>query len=277
MKRALIVCLTVVLVITVGVVLSVLLSLNRIIKSGVERIGPEIAGVPVTLEQVDISSFTGEGDVVGLLVGNPPGFGTPSAIELSRFKVNISVPSIFSDCLVIEEILIEGPGITCEFGRDSTNLGRIRDNMVDRKREPGGEPPDDDQEKKPRRRERKNRGRGRKVIIDRLLISGGTINLGSTILRGASATVRLQTIELKDIGRESGGLTAEAAIARILTAIINSATGRGPATTDLLQQGATALGEEAAKHVDEDTAVALEKALSGLLEGINDAAGKNDR
>ena len=47
------------------------LSLNSIIKTGVETLGPQITGTPVTLEQANLSLLSGQGELEGLLVPNP--------------------------------------------------------------------------------------------------------------------------------------------------------------------------------------------------------------
>ncbi len=54
------------------------LYLDRLIKTGVESIGPKITGTTVSLDHVNCSVLTGHCRLKGLVVGNPKGF-TPRA------------------------------------------------------------------------------------------------------------------------------------------------------------------------------------------------------
>ncbi len=68
-------------VLIILVLLVFLGSLNRIVKAGVETVGPKVTGTTVTLRQVKISPFSAQGTLGGLLVGNPAGFKTDSAVR----------------------------------------------------------------------------------------------------------------------------------------------------------------------------------------------------
>ena len=82
-----------------------MLSLGQIIKAGVNTMGSKLAGVPVHLDGTIVNPLTGMVRIKGLVIGNPAGFNTPSAMELNDFKLKIKISSLFSKTIVIEEIL----------------------------------------------------------------------------------------------------------------------------------------------------------------------------
>ena len=72
----------VVAVITLVVVLA--LSLDSIIKKGVEAVGPQITKTEMKLEKASISILSGSGALKGFVIGNPEGYKTPSAIKVGE-------------------------------------------------------------------------------------------------------------------------------------------------------------------------------------------------
>src|SRR2546427_6935112 len=100
--------------------------LNSMIKTGVEAVGPKITGTTVKLHAVDLSPFSGQGRLKGLVIGNPPSFQAASAFKLADAKVKVDLKSALSDKLIIEEILIDGPEITYEAGPSGSNISKIR-------------------------------------------------------------------------------------------------------------------------------------------------------
>src|SRR5881397_1589277 len=96
----------------------------------VEAVGPKITGTTVKLDSVDLSPFSGQGRLKGLVVGNPPGFQAERAFKLADAKVHVNLKSALSDKLIIEEILIDGPEITYEAGPSGSNLSKIQQNVA---------------------------------------------------------------------------------------------------------------------------------------------------
>ena len=71
--------------------------INPIVKSGIEKTGPVILKAPVTLKEVNISFFSGSGELKGFTVGNPEGYKTDYAFHVDRLKVDLDVKSVTSD------------------------------------------------------------------------------------------------------------------------------------------------------------------------------------
>lgn len=216
------------------------LNLNRMIQQGLETMGPRILQAPVTVDNVALSIVDGSGAIEGLVVGNPEGFRTPHAFELGRLDVAVDLKSLRSDEIVVQRILIDAPVITVE-GMNARNLRALQENAAafggTKDQEEAGEIPEKD-------------GPGKKVIVDQLVISGARVNYSPAILQGRSIPIPLPTIELNDLGRESGGLTIGELLARILSSVDDAVIGVlkgsseliGTATGQILGGAATAAG-----------------------------------
>src|SRR6266567_1769011 len=96
-----VVALLVLLVVAVG--LSIYF-LGSIVKKGVETVGPQITGTEIKLDSATLSLLSGSGKLKGLLVGNPAGFKTESAIKVGAVSVGIAPGSIFSDKVHVTQI-----------------------------------------------------------------------------------------------------------------------------------------------------------------------------
>jgi len=85
----------VVALVVVGLIVFALF-LNDIVKTGVETVGPKLAGVSITLDKVNISLLTGSAKVQGLVIGNPAGYKAPNAISVSLAEVGVNPLSVLS-------------------------------------------------------------------------------------------------------------------------------------------------------------------------------------
>lgn len=119
------------LVVIKGVMLSFLLfsSLDSVITEAVEHFGSEITQTEVTLDKTVISATTGKGALHGLKVGNPKPFKTPSAFQFSEVSLELDLPSVTKDTVIIKEIVIAGPEITYEVGSGGSNIDAIKKNV----------------------------------------------------------------------------------------------------------------------------------------------------
>ena len=82
MKKLIIRLLIALVVVVILAVLAVGLFLDGAIKRGVETFGPKLTKVDIKLQSVSLSLLSGAGTIKGLVVGNPEGFKTPSAISV---------------------------------------------------------------------------------------------------------------------------------------------------------------------------------------------------
>ncbi|MBC8284428.1 MAG: hypothetical protein H8E32_11495 [Nitrospinae bacterium] len=235
----------------VGVMLAFLLfsSLDSIITEAVEHFGSEITQTEVSLDKTVISATTGKGALHGLKVTNPKPFKTPSAFEFSEVSLELDIGSVTKDTVIIKEIVIAGPEITYEMGANGSNIDAIKKN-VDSYSTPSKPDPYEKKEAESSEKSQK------KLIIEKLIVRDGKINVSASFLNGKSMSVSLPGLTLNDIGKDKGGASPGEITNKIITALrqnINKAVG----TLDLGQ----------AKEVIEGVA----KDLKGKLEkGIGD-------
>ena len=125
MKKIIVGLLIALVVVVVLAVLAVGLFLDKAIKSGVETFGPKLTKVDVTLDSVSLSLFSGSGTIKGLVVGNPQGFKSPSAIKVGTASLSLEPRSLLSDKIVVKSINVQGPEITFETNLRTTTSRRF--------------------------------------------------------------------------------------------------------------------------------------------------------
>jgi hypothetical protein len=243
MKKIVLTLVAVVIVAIVGAVVIVSLSLNGIIKKGVEAYGPQILKVSIKLNSVSCSPFSGSGEIRGLVIGNPEGFKTPQAIKAERIQLSIVPSSAFSKPIHIRQLVVEAPDITMEGDVNSSNLTKIQENVE------AAVPSDPNN---PTR-----------LIIDDLKITGGKIHLSMTLLGGKAMTVPLPDISRKDIGKDTGGVTVKELSLLIAGDMMGQVAGAATKAIGDLGKGLT---DETGKAV-EGAGSAVEKA-GEALKGI---------
>jgi len=227
---------------------------NSMIKAGVEAVGPKITGTIVKLDAVDISPFSGQGRLKGLVVGNPKGFQTESAFKIADAKVKVDQKTALTDKLIIEEILIDGPEITYEGSPSGSNLSKIQENVAAFGKSVGTK---EGAESKSEKKDPTQK----KVQINHFIVKNGQVKLSASLLKGKALTVRLPDIHLRDIGKESGGVTVQKAVAEVFAAINKSVLQSVASSGKLLEKGA----EEAAKGLGSEAGKAVE-GLKGLFK-----------
>jgi uncharacterized protein involved in outer membrane biogenesis len=259
MKKVLLITGAVILVLLVVL----MLSLGQIIKAGVNTMGPKLAGVPVHLDGAVVNPLTGMVRIKGLVVGNPEGFNTPSAMELNDFKLNIKMSSLFSKAIVIQEILIDAPQITYEKGLKSSNLSTLQANLAPK------EPAEPKPEAAPA--PEKKKGAAKKVIIDDFQLNGAKVNVTITALGGKKMTLPLPDIQMKDIGKDSGGTNPAEVISEVFDsiskAVVDAVSSGGAIAGDALK-GAGGAATDAAKGATDaakGAADSIKKGIGGLL------------
>jgi len=183
------------------VVVTLVLSLNSVVKAAVQNVVPKITGTTVKLEDVDISLFSGKGTLKGLVIGNPEGFHTDHAFALGTVRVDVDVPSLLSDTIVIQEVYVEGPEVIYEAGLTASNIGTILDNV-----EKFSGPPEEGKEKAP-----PPKGEEKRIQINHFLFKDGRVSLSAKILRGQELSVPLPDVELRGIGGGGGRPIGEVA------------------------------------------------------------------
>jgi hypothetical protein len=209
-----------VIVVILAVILGVFyFNLDKIIIAAVEKYGSEVTKSDVTLAEVDLDVTSGEGALRGLSVGNPSGFEEPSAFELGAISLKINVANTNDKNIHITEIIVDAPKITYELAEGGNNLDALKKNIDDFTKSNATA------EKSEAKSEEGSDEEGPKIIIDRLVIKNGEVNVKAPITLNKTINGALPTIELKDIGKKEGGASPEEVAAQIVSAVTDGAMG----------------------------------------------------
>lgn len=250
--------LRILLVLVVFVVLALVAAgffLDSAVKHGVETFGSKLTKVDIKLQRVSLSPLSGSGSIQGLVVGNPEGFKTPSAIQVGSTSLALQPASILSDKVIIKSIKVQAPEITFETDLKGNNLSKILANLQEAS---GGE-------QAPAQPE--SAKAGKKLEVDDFLITGGKIHVSVTALGGKLATVDLPDIHLTDMGKGQDGITSAELTRRVLQAIEKNAVqaASGSVAADLSKR-AEALTKDAAKNASNTAAETITKGIGGLFK-----------
>ena len=231
-----------VVVVIVAVVVIVGFFLGDVIKAGMETVGPKVTQTTLTVGSVHVGILTGSGGVDNLVLGNPEGYKTPSAISVGKAAVSVAPFSVLSGKIVIKSVEVRAPEITFEgnpFG--ANNLKKIMDNVNaltggtsaapagTNAPAPAGAP-------KP----------AKKLEVDDFLITGATVHFNG-------ATLPLPEIHLTALGTGPDGITAGDLIKKVLGEITTATV---KAVVSSAGDAGKAVGGEASK---------LGKSLGGLF------------
>ncbi|MEK7245524.1 MAG: hypothetical protein AAB223_05855, partial [Pseudomonadota bacterium] len=231
-----------------GIAAVVLMSnIGALTRAVVEKYGREALQANVTLADADVSLKSGQGQLKGLVVGNPKGFATASALKFGEIKVTLDIARTTKDTIVLKEVLIAAPAVTYEMASGGSNFDVLQRNAQAYARKMGAGGTKKDEKK----------GEGPKLIIDNLHIRDGRVGVSHAALQGRQLDVPLPNIHLQDIGKEKKGAAPEEVGERVMASISQGAK----SAVDTLNLDKV-LGEagQAAKGAAEGAAKALEGA-----------------
>ena len=203
----------VVVLLIVGI-LAVGLSLDKIVKTGIETVGPKITQTTLTVDSVNLSLLSGSVAINGLVLGNPEGFKTAQALSLGQAAVSIVPKSIFADKVIIHYVEVRDAEITFEgspFG--ANNLSKLMDNVNSPAAKNASAP------NPPAAAPAQKSGAGRKLQVDDFLITGAKVHATITGIPGVALkeiTVPIPDIHFSNLGQGPDGITAGELTQKIL-------------------------------------------------------------
>jgi len=212
-------------------------SLDSLVASAIRTYAPEILGVSVKLSGVSIKPADGSASLRGLVIGNPKGFKTAHALSLGEIDMTLDINSLTKDVILIKQISVIKPDIIYEKGSGGSNLDAIQHNVDSYVAAHGGG-----------KSEAKDKGPGKKFIIENFYLKGAKAEVSAEILQGKEISVPIPDLHLTDIGKKSNGATAGEAAKQIVGAITQSVT--------------------------KASAAALSGAVEGVKKGAEAATGK---
>lgn len=233
---------------------------GHVVKHSVNLVGPQVLGVPVTLEHAHFYPLRGYVSLRGFVVGNPEGFRTESLFQVDHLEVDLDMSTLFADPLVINRILIDSPQITFEMGLRGTNLGTLLDALEDEEKKDEVADRDDKPEEP-----------GRAVVIKEFVLADATVRVSATALRGQSVPITLGTVTLTDLGGEDQSVAqiVTQVVKALVGTVVNAVGGAGDLLGDGLRGAWNGVGSVGGFAVDGVRAV-----TGGVTDG---ARGLRDR
>lgn len=162
-----------------------------------ENLVPRFTGTDFKLERFYLNPWTGALRVNGVKLSNPEGFGKHAAFSVTTVSVDVAVGTLFSNTLHVRDVTVEGT-FASYFSHDGkNNFDVILDNVKQSlgMDENNAEPAEADDEPAA--------GESMKVIIDHIRITGTSVKITESDF---IPPLPVMTIELNDIGKDSGGV-----------------------------------------------------------------------
>ena len=208
MKRAYKILIAVGICLAVAVVVF-LLSLDSIVKAGIEKGGSIALGTETTVASAHIGLGDGSAEINNLVIANPSDFAEGNLLELGRVKVGLRVGSLMSDTVEVSEITVEKPVLRLVQSGMKTNLKVVLDNAS------GGS-------ESTTKESAKDTGGGKKFAIAKISITGAELEY--RIGNGPPVRVPLPDIVMEDVSNKDGSpLLLADVFAKVLGAMGKSA------------------------------------------------------
>lgn len=167
-------------------------NMDGLVKQAIQTYGSRMTQATVTVDAVEIKATDGKGVIRGLVVGNPAGFKTAHAFKADVIEVQIDLASLTREIIVVKRIAVMAPEVIYEKGETHTNFDAIQKNIVQSlglaTSTPSGKPP-------------------QRLIVEEFSIEGAKAEASAAFLGGKTVNVALPDIHLRDIGKNSGGVT----------------------------------------------------------------------
>ena len=201
--------------------------LDVIVKYALEHYGPQVAGVSVKVGEVRISTRDGRGSLKGVEIGNPAGFSSGRAARLGEIRVAVDTATVTENVIRIHELVLDGAQITYERGPKGANLDAIQQHIEAYVKRMAGEAQAKESPMMQKRR----------FVIDRLTIRGARVLMTNPGLKGQGLTFDLPDVDLRDIGKRQGGVTASEAASIVTGAFQQRIAQRLLTNIDALRRG----------------------------------------
>lgn len=252
--KKIIIGLIVIIVIIAGAAYFLLGNLDSIVKAAIEKYGTEVTQTNVGVGGVKIGLTDGRGAISNLKISNPKGFEADYLFHMDAIKVQLNMEKLSTDLIVIKQILLDGPSVIYELGKDGSNVDIVKSN-VDKFSSNGSN---------------SENASGPKLIIENLIIKNGDVQVTSNMVKGKTMSTKLPAIHMRDIGKSKGGASpAQIAqeIIKVLTKQIGAAAGKLDLRSLMDEEMLKKLGEQKIKDVED-------KAMDKLKDIGGDAGDK---
>lgn len=210
--------LTATIILVLASVTYVLFNIDALIKDEIEGTASRAYKVPVTVADATMSLKSGNGQIVGLRIENPPGFSAPDAVHVPLIEINVDTARIADKAIALARVVIDRPKIVLDIKDGRANLMRLKESAkawLIRSE-------NDDEEA----------AAGQRLIIDEVVMQNGTMVFRADFLDGAETEVPLPDSRVKDIGTPPEGALPAEVIAEV-TQLMITASERASRRIDL--------------------------------------------
>lgn len=178
------------------------LYLDRVAQTVVEQGGSRALGVPLRVESMAVSPFSGRVAIGDLRVANPEGFSDQPLFRLDSGTVALRLGSLFEDVLEVPEVTLDGLNVRVERVDNATNLGQIAERLGGNGGESTGEPT--------------------RLRIGYLRITGveAEVDLGREPGESGRFSMELAPVEIQNLGDDTNGITVAGLVERITATVI---------------------------------------------------------
>lgn len=230
-----------ILVVFAILIMFVLLWLDSTLLKGFNAAAPDALGVPASLQDLQFRPLRGKASLEGLHIGNPEGFKTDGLLDVGSVSIRLDPSSLTTDTIIINEITIDDLVVTFEKGLLNNNLNALVESLSGEEDPEAEAKEESEEEEKPEEADKP----AKKVIIEKLSITGSKMNVSMTAAMGVSLPIPLPPIILTDLGKESEGITVVDAIREVLSAIAGSAGTAIANSSELIGKTFGAVGDGA--------------------------------
>lgn len=276
MAKKILIAVVVLIVVLAGAFYFLYSNLGPILQAAIEKYGSEATQSQVKVGSVSLSAWSGKGTISNLVIDNPKGFTTPHAFELGSVAIAIDTSTLTHNPIEVNEVTIASPHVTYEQGSSGNNLQKLRQNVTQYAGgtasatsptaqapgpNPGATQPTGPRPSAPSSATSNAASAERKLIIDKLDVTGGEVTVAASMLQGRTLTTGLPPIHLTDIGKKEGGATPAQVAELVISAISEQAAKAG---ADELQKSLGNVGGAAQQKL-EKAAPGVGNQLKGLL------------
>ena len=252
-----------------------------VVKTAANAAVPGIVKTDFHMGHLHLNPYTARFELGDMQLSNPQGYSEKYAVTLGDIIFDAETLSLATDVIHIEEITVKDIFVSVVSGGENKvgNFKQIQYNVAGGKEKyeaaqakkqadaqaqesveaPQVQEPAEPREEKP----------SKKVIIDRLEISGLVVQLGFIPLRVPSFT-------LTDIGKKSGGATLEELWQEVWSGILKAAGAVGDQLKALgnLTGDAAKQATEAATKAAAQATESVSKATEGATKAVGNVAGQ---
>ena len=268
------VSLLVLLLTIIALLLTIPLWLGPVVKPVANNMVPKYTLSDFNLGHIYLNPYSGRFELGSLKVANPSGYSEKTALSLSNLAVEVSVPTILSDCIRIKEVTVENLFVSYVQGGGNNvdNFTQIQYNIA------GGK--DKYEQKKALEMEEAEEGAqeetsiveeekkpAKKIVVEKLTASGIKLKYGAIV-------IPLPTLTLRNLGEESGGVSIEQFLSIIGNEILSSAMKLGKGLNQLFEMSAIKT-TEVINDIGDGAAEASSQVSSAVTNAVSNIGEKS--